>query len=158
MDKINQRNNITFGNNNNNGHNNKNYNNNNNRGNNNNNNRQHSFHNRSFDNEKKDFPTKQFSTTELSNKLGDKLIGMMTDKEKNWVVNVQMLQLQIDDPYCYDFYYTVNKEDISSFYSRQVYFLFIFLLIQGLDVEKEAIFNAKFKFVRLENVCSISIE
>jgi hypothetical protein len=33
---------------------------------------------------------------------------MMTDKEKNWVVNVQMLQLQIDDPYSYDFYYTVN--------------------------------------------------
>lgn len=40
-------------------------------------------------------------------KLGDKLAGMMTDKEKNWVVNVQMLQLQIDDPYTYDFYYTV---------------------------------------------------
>ena len=71
-----------------------------------NNNRQHSFQNRSFDHEKKDFPTKQFTTTELTNKLGDKLIGMMTDKEKNWVVNVQMLQLQIDDPYCYDFYYT----------------------------------------------------
>lgn len=31
---------------------------------------------------------------------------MMTDKEKNWVTNVQMLQLQIDDPYRYDFYYT----------------------------------------------------
>jgi hypothetical protein len=31
---------------------------------------------------------------------------MMTDKEKNWVVNVQMLQLQIADPYCLDFYYT----------------------------------------------------
>ncbi|CAF0710203.1 unnamed protein product [Brachionus calyciflorus] len=39
-------------------------------------------------------------------KLGDKLAGMMTDKEKNWVVNVQMMQLQIDDPYAYDFYYT----------------------------------------------------
>lgn len=37
---------------------------------------------------------------------GDKLAGMMTDKEKNWVTNVQMLQLQIDDPYKYDFYYT----------------------------------------------------
>lgn len=37
---------------------------------------------------------------------GDKLAGMMTDKEKNWVTNVQMLQLQIDDPYRYDFYYT----------------------------------------------------
>jgi len=36
----------------------------------------------------------------------DKLAGMMTDKEKNWVVNVQMLQLQIDDPYRYDYYYT----------------------------------------------------
>jgi DNA topoisomerase 2-associated protein PAT1 len=38
----------------------------------------------------------------------DKLAGMMTDKEKNWVVNVQMLQLQIDDPYSYDYYYTVK--------------------------------------------------
>lgn len=37
---------------------------------------------------------------------GDKLAGMMTDKEKNWVTNVQMLQLQIDDPYRYDYYYT----------------------------------------------------
>lgn len=37
---------------------------------------------------------------------GDRLAGMMTDKEKNWVTNVQMLQLQIDDPYRYDFYYT----------------------------------------------------
>ena len=73
------------------------------------NSRQQSFHNRSFDIEKKDFPSKQFSTTELTNKYGDKLIGMMTDKEKNWVVNVQMLQLQIDDPYCYDFYYTVRN-------------------------------------------------
>jgi DNA topoisomerase 2-associated protein PAT1 len=93
----------SFGNNNNNQNR---YNNNSNRS---NNSRQHSFHNRSFDAEKKEFPTKQFTTTELTNKLGDKLIGMMTDKEKNWVVNVQMLQLQIDDPYCYDFYYTVFK-------------------------------------------------
>lgn len=38
----------------------------------------------------------------------DKLSGMMTDKEKNWVVSVQMLQLQNDDPYSYDFYYTVG--------------------------------------------------
>lgn len=36
----------------------------------------------------------------------DRLRGMMTDKEKNWVVSVQMLQLQNDDPYSYDFYYT----------------------------------------------------
>jgi len=41
-----------------------------------------------------------------NNNNGDKLAGMMTDKEKNWVVNVQMLQLQIDDPYRYDYYYT----------------------------------------------------
>jgi DNA topoisomerase 2-associated protein PAT1 len=41
-------------------------------------------------------------------KNGDVLAGMMTDKEKNWVINVQMLQLQNDDPYSYDFYYTVN--------------------------------------------------
>jgi hypothetical protein len=40
--------------------------------------------------------------------MNDKLIGMMTDKEKNWVVNVQMMQLQIDDPYKYDFYYSVS--------------------------------------------------
>lgn len=38
----------------------------------------------------------------------DRLRGMMTDKEKNWVVSVQMLQLQNDDPYSYDFYYTVS--------------------------------------------------
>lgn len=37
---------------------------------------------------------------------------MMTDKEKNWVVNVQMMQLQINDPYAYDFYYTVKFKSI----------------------------------------------
>lgn len=43
--------------------------------------------------------------------IGDKLTGMMTDKEKNWVVNVQMMQLQIEDPYTYDFYFTVKNID-----------------------------------------------
>lgn len=41
-------------------------------------------------------------------RVGDKLVGMMTDKEKNWVVNVQMMQLQINDPYAFDFYFTVK--------------------------------------------------
>jgi len=45
-------------------------------------------------------------------KNGDVLAGMMTDKEKNWVINVQMLQLQNDDPYSYDFYYTVSFKQI----------------------------------------------
>ena len=48
-----------------------------------------------------------FSNNNINNPTGDKLAGMMTEKEKNWVVNVQMLQLQIDDPYTFDFYYTV---------------------------------------------------
>jgi DNA topoisomerase 2-associated protein PAT1 len=60
--------------------------------------------NRSFNQHQERKPITSYSFKGLMN---DKLIGMMTDKEKNWVVNVQMLQLQIDDPYTYDYYYTV---------------------------------------------------
>ena len=49
---------------------------------------------------------------------GDRLAGMMTDKEKNWIINVQMLQLQIDDPYRYDYYYTAYINKKKQFSSR----------------------------------------
>ena len=57
-------------------------------------------------NTKNDKEKKNKSHGRNNSSNADKLAGMMTDKEKNWVVNVQMLQLQIDDPYKYDFYYT----------------------------------------------------
>jgi len=71
-------------------------NNSNNRGHNNNNNKSFDDNNRSGNNNQR---RNQFNG-------GDKLTGAMTDKEKNWVVNVQMLQLQVDDSYKKDFYYT----------------------------------------------------
>lgn len=67
----------------------------------------------------------------------DKLIGMMTDKEKNWVVNVQMLQLQIDDPYKLDFYYTV----IIIFFIPKYRAHFSFLLAPGVISD---LFNSLF--------------
>ena len=42
---------------------------------------------------------------------GDRLAGVMTSREKAWVLNVQMLQLQVDDPYKLDYYYTVRCLD-----------------------------------------------
>jgi len=59
------------------------------------------------------------SSNNNNNRNGDKLAGMMTDKEKNWVVNVQMLQLQIDDPYRYDYYYTAWMLKKKQFSMRQ---------------------------------------
>lgn len=79
-----------------------------NRGNMNNNNNMMNNRNQMYNNQNRQGKNNNSNKQNLKNNsnTGDKLTGMMTDKEKNWVTNVQMLQLQIDDPYKYDFYYT----------------------------------------------------
>ena len=71
-----------------------------------NNNNNNNMNRQQQQNTKNDKEKKNKSHGRNNSSNSDKLAGMMTDKEKNWVVNVQMLQLQIDDPYKYDFYYT----------------------------------------------------
>ena len=34
--------------------------------------------------------------------------GLMTKKEKDWIIKIQLMQLQTENPYLDDFYYTVT--------------------------------------------------
>jgi len=38
----------------------------------------------------------------------DEYAGLMTQREKDWVVKIQLLQLHTDNPYVDDYYYTVG--------------------------------------------------
>jgi len=38
----------------------------------------------------------------------DEYAGLMTQREKDWVVKIQLLQLHTDNPYVDDYYYTVS--------------------------------------------------
>jgi len=38
----------------------------------------------------------------------DEYAGLMTQREKDWVVKIQLLQLHTDNPYIDDYYYTVS--------------------------------------------------
>lgn len=38
----------------------------------------------------------------------DEYAGLMTQREKQWLINIQMLQLNTGTPYIHDFYYTVG--------------------------------------------------
>ena len=38
----------------------------------------------------------------------DEYAGLMTQREKDWVVKIQLLQLHTDNPYIDDYYYTVG--------------------------------------------------
>lgn len=38
----------------------------------------------------------------------DEYAGLMTKKEKDWIIKIQLLQLQTENPYLDDFYYTVS--------------------------------------------------
>ncbi|CAG4948915.1 unnamed protein product [Parnassius apollo] len=40
----------------------------------------------------------------------DEYAGLMTQREKQWLINIQMLQLNTGTPYIHDFYYTVFLE------------------------------------------------
>lgn len=66
----------------------------------------------------------------------DRLSGMMTDKEKNWVVSVQMLQLQNDDPYSYDFYYTVCIL-MRKCFDINVIFIIYYIILLVLDAQEK---------------------
>ena len=41
-------------------------------------------------------------------KSEDEFEGIMTQKEKDWIVKIQLMQLQTDNPYLHDYYYTVS--------------------------------------------------
>ena len=39
--------------------------------------------------------------------IDDEYSGLMTQREKDWVVKIQLLQLHTDNPYVDDYYHTV---------------------------------------------------
>lgn len=41
---------------------------------------------------------------------GDEYAGLMTQREKQWLINIQMIQLNTGTPYLDDFYYTVSVD------------------------------------------------
>ena len=38
----------------------------------------------------------------------DEYAGLLTNREKEWLVKIQMIQLHTEDPYTDDYYYTVS--------------------------------------------------
>ena len=38
----------------------------------------------------------------------DPYAGLMTKKEQDWIIKIQLMQLQTDNPYLDDYYYTVS--------------------------------------------------
>ncbi|ESO84868.1 hypothetical protein LOTGIDRAFT_168358 [Lottia gigantea] len=48
------------------------------------------------------------------NRSGDDFAGLMTQREKDWIIKIQLMQLQTENPYIDDFYYTnftLNKKN-----------------------------------------------
>ena len=40
----------------------------------------------------------------------DPYAGLMTKKEQDWIIKIQLMQLQTDNPYLDDYYYTVSGD------------------------------------------------
>lgn len=58
---------------------------------------------------------------------GDPYAGLMTQKEKDWLIKIQMIQLQSDNPYLDDYYYMVSDLIHGCFKSPvKIYSLFSF--------------------------------
>lgn len=44
-----------------------------------------------------------------SDQIRDEYAGLMTNREKQWLLNIQLLQLNTGTPYFDDYYYTVSE-------------------------------------------------
>ena len=49
---------------------------------------------------------------EVDREAEDPYAGLMTRKEKDWIIKIQLIQLQTDNPYLDDYYYTVSRNEI----------------------------------------------
>merc|ERR1719239_1328676 len=45
--------------------------------------------------------------------------GLMTRKEKDWIIKIQLIQLQTDNPYLDDYYYTMWKQNYFQYYTMR---------------------------------------
>jgi len=54
----------------------------------------------------------------------DEYSGLMTQREKDWVVKIQLLQLHTDNPYVDDYYYTVSWYLVDVYNIRRPYNLY----------------------------------
>ena len=51
---------------------------------------------------------------EVDREAEDPYAGLMTRKEKDWIIKIQLIQLQTDNPYLDDYYYTVSRNEIET--------------------------------------------
>ncbi|KAI5640108.1 hypothetical protein NE865_07522 [Phthorimaea operculella] len=70
----------------------------------------------------------------------DEYAGLMTQREKQWLINIQMLQLSSGTPYIHDFYYTMLQLSSGTPYIHDFYYT-VFLERQA-NKEKEGIKEA----------------
>ena len=50
----------------------------------------------------------RFNEEEDRKRSVDGYAGLMTQKEKDWIIKIQLIQLQTENPYLDDYYYTVR--------------------------------------------------
>ncbi|KAL4233028.1 deadenylation-dependent decapping of nuclear-transcribed mRNA [Mactra antiquata] len=70
-----------------------------------NNNREHRYHRYPY-NQKYESKHEHSGHSKRGSKDEDIYDGLMTQKEKDWIIKIQLLQLQTDNPYLDDYYYT----------------------------------------------------
>lgn len=52
-----------------------------------------------------------------SDQLKDEYAGLMVNREKQWLLNIQLLQVNTGTPYFDDYYYTVRMENLYGIFS-----------------------------------------
>lgn len=63
------------------------------------------YNNSHYENEEMRYPTQD---------MEDEYAGLMTQREKEWLLRIQLLQLKSENPYIEDYYYTVSVKCIFS--------------------------------------------
>ena len=63
----------------------------------------------------------------------DPYAGLMTKKEQDWIIKIQLMQLQSENPFLDDYYYTVSFLSAVAVFHLQV--MFIFPFFEGLANE-----------------------
>jgi DNA topoisomerase 2-associated protein PAT1 len=56
----------------------------------------------------KNQPHQQHQHPRAGEEVEDEYAGLMTKKEKDWIIKIQLMQLNTDNPYLDDYYYTVS--------------------------------------------------
>lgn len=83
------------------------------------NNREHRYYRYPYNQKHESRSEHTLSRQKQGSKDQDAYDGLMTQKEKDWIIKIQMLQLQTDNPYLDDYYYTVSHSPEELFKQKQ---------------------------------------